>query len=632
MGTRPHFRARPINYTRPLPIVRSNEDPYYDDDANNQRDVPQVPTGMEAHETEEIHLKNALKNAVFGDKKQDQIPLPIYSKVPKYKEKRFTKWERPQQYIIFDRTDEDLMEHTTDYSLDAIDDKWYNSLSDRKRGTLTPATLEIAMDTLERIQGRAEELITSSQAKPHLEQLIPNDTTKLTVYNHWASRRREFGEPFHRLFKSPVDPQEPSHAIAFRPRSDSAGTARRQNTYENYKRLAALAPQFQALRELLASINKRETLKASEVAIKMFRTRIECAQQSPRTVSAFKALCTGSYEVALVAAQIQERPASSPVPSNPAIVPSKQSPPLHIPLRGLDLPDEVHIGLKKLTPPRRRRSKAANKGTKAAVSEQSRQTRDKRINEEPAGFGALTGTVTDQYGYDEMASKFMRHMRYFAGNFANFGVNPYDHRVFSAASERNTVTEDPKEPRPVVFPTEIPFAKEVSVAPGQTGGKYSMKPQQSNQSPGRSIKVRARVGRLGRLILDRVIYEPEHGVKAASYPASIAMGGVYTAGLPLEYSEDVLGTEYGEESWDEDEKKLILPLEPIIPLKRPVSQEDSLEQIAWPSLRKLRSGRIIGQAHGKLQMATEQTEKDEKNGITRHPRYILRPPSLIEEV
>ena len=135
---------------------------------------------------------------------------------------------------------------------------------------------------------------------------------------------------------------------------------------------------------------------------------------------------------------------------------------------------------------------------------------------------------------------------------------------------------------------------------------------------------------MGRIILDRVTYEPEKGVKAASYPASIEMGGVYTGGLPLEHLAEVLGDEFGEKAWDAQERKLIQPFKPMIPAKRK-SSKNRTEDMYWPT-KKRRVDADVRDSLGKSESCSLGDPWVSNNSISSHPRYMSKVRQLVEEV
>lgn len=299
------------------------------------------------------------------------------------------------------------------------------------------------------------------------------------------------------------------------------------------------------------------------------------------------------------------------------------------------------------------------------------------------GLAAVRPHGLDAFLFDVEGQKFLRNMRYFAGGFINYGVSPYDHRVFAAASERNTVRDVPMAPAAVdldarkigalaVTPlpedepdvdvdrdgdsdadaghniarrlsrggkrgapstaTYAPAAKRARTRQWASSGSSPDSPltapsglpsfatrneaalgvdlsaaaaadtkrrraaalvafaaaaaAKGLQADGTPVpfRGRGRLGRGGRLIFDRVVYEPERGVRAASYPASVAMGGAYTAGVPYHDAGTVLGDSY---DWvhepDAEVRALMAPLAPLTPAATVVGRTIDGADLYWPS-------------------------------------------------
>jgi len=143
-------------------------------------------------------------------------------------------------------------------------------------------------------------------------------------------------------------------------------------------------------------------------------------------------------------------------------------------------------------------------------------TRKKRrlhsLNDGESGLSKkkwASGADTD--GFDDSGSRFLKHVRYFAGGFAANGVSPFDHRVFAAASTRNTAQE--KTSRTLKYPRNLSFVRPSGPVPD-------------------GIPVRARFGRGGRIIFDRT-REEDGRVEADSsfYQHPSDMKRVYSAGM-----------------------------------------------------------------------------------------------------
>ena len=101
------FRARQVDYTKPLPIYLSHDLPDLQDFAAINRSVPQMPTGMEKDEESEHHLQRALSALqAFGATSSNEyaIPTPKVDVDTKFCDKIYcVDFPRPKQYIRIQR-------------------------------------------------------------------------------------------------------------------------------------------------------------------------------------------------------------------------------------------------------------------------------------------------------------------------------------------------------------------------------------------------------------------------------------------------------------------------------------------------------------------------------------------------
>lgn len=742
MATRPSFRPRPIDPSRPLPILRTSKDLRNADDVVVSRALPQVGTGVEAAELEERHLQQALLASVYGEdaknSKSFDIPVPVFEPVEPPSCGSGSRFVRPTDvYIMFDKSDEDLENSLVDYDGDHVDEAFvakYNNAHKKQQIPLDMDGLERSIDALEKVQGRflAEEedteiaeqthkpdpkkgasavaaaalaaaaakrkrketsdsLLQFSQVRSELVSTLPTctDTGRREIHAYWIERRLAHSGPFHRMYIKAPTTDDPNPGVAFRPRGrEDGGGGRRMNTYDNFKRARHLREEFDVLRNLMRSVLNRERLKAEELSLSALHTRMQCvATGGPRLALLSRNICIAEkegYSVGDADAKI----AISCRGLGAAVPPSIEAELHRIPFG----PDKRQKKLKrKSTGIVANRTEAKLGGTSATFggagtvlgdSSQSGATDGKGSRPHASILSQPSGV--DSYGFDDHGNRFLKHMRYFAGGFMNYGVCPYDHRVFAAASERNTVKEHPCQPKPFMFPAgNVKFARPASslrsggkVRPGRSSTvNITRRPASSHSGPSgspyphddapelwnrslgpkfganvskrkrRPIKVRGRIGRGGRIILDRVVFEPERGVKAASYPASVEMGGVFTAGLPLEFANHVAGDDIGScmlgridgLALSVEDRTVVGPLQPMVEQSR--GQRDVEGRIVyWPSrksagtkeLPRAKSAQSKGPSRSDGDRGTFATTAQDVEHLRNMPAYARRQASRVE--
>lgn len=525
--------------------------------------------------------------SIYGGAGVD-IPVPIFREV---KPPVLASWKGlgGRGYVLFDRADVELVEDMLEYDADWKDDVFARQVN------VDIALVEASMDSLEKAQQRVEgrQLMTYAAARTVLQHVLGKTTeaNRKDLFAHWHKRRSQRGSSFIRLFQPPPNPKDQDPSVAFRPRERDplSGVARRMNTYENYKKALVLRSELLQLKQLLHMVVQREQTKRELLSLKLLSQRLRTTSGGQRIDTAIKAVFQSESEPVL--------PLASTL----------------VPCRGLNLPPLPIVHRKMIDKPKklRRKSRPVEKPKKQLV-----------IDRMPPGV--------DAFGYDEIGNKFLKHMRYFAGGFMNYGVSPYDHRVFAAASERNTVRCLPTQPDPVEFPgigfgeprgggggkaKRLVSCEEIAEDILNSFAKFSgEEPPPPPKKCRRTIRVRTRVGRGGRIMLDRVSYERERGVRAASYPASVEVGGVYTGGIPLDCAEKNDERGYmgyvkllasGESEHLSDSAKRLIP------------QIDSLySEEAWPSRGGKKRPRRI----------------EPPDDIRRLPAYAPRNEPLVAEI
>eukprot|EP00737_Agarophyton_chilense_P003003 gb/GEZJ01003472.1/.p1 GENE.gb/GEZJ01003472.1/~~gb/GEZJ01003472.1/.p1 ORF type:complete len:525 (-),score=66.90 gb/GEZJ01003472.1/:1509-3083(-) len=394
------------------------------------------------------------------------------------------------------------------------------------------------MDAMEKAHARSDNTnllsLSAIKAIAPASQLITKP-----LYHHWRRRRESRPISFLRIFQPPPDPKNHDAAVAFRPRERDAasGIARRMNTYDNFRKALILRDQLRKLRHILHRVQQREQNKSQLLAINMLAQRLRVtADGGARMDAVNRAVFTCDTEPAVTYGSSASLTASTVI----------------IPVRGLNLPQSIPVVSRKMGA-----DKMLKKNRRKLVKPPEK-TPQKEGSPTPSfdsrAFASAPSNL-DKYGYDYHGNYCLKHMRYFAGGFANYGVSPYDHRVFAAATERNTVRASPREPHPVTIPSaSVKFARfggRLGGSGAKTGPRRFVTthdiardilntsppsaslPLQPARKMRRTIRARARVGRGGRIMFDRVVFERQRGLRAASYPGNVEMGGVYTAGIPF---------------------------------------------------------------------------------------------------
>eukprot|EP01147_Barroeca_monosierra_P000510 gene510-3836_t len=213
--------AKPLDNNRPLPIFREEDDPnILIETAALSRAVPDVPTGMEKEEEEEIHVKRIIdQQNRMGALAQLSIEIPIPEithGVRLYKELHQPSYKLPQEFIKPSLMRQ-LEDAPPDYDMDS-DDEQCTSLSKDE--------FEKVMDIIERHYPMTAERISAIENYPK-EVVFP-------IYEHYTSRIKAAGMEtlMPRIKTTPPDPSSKADPyVAFRRRTERMQT--RKNRQQN---------------------------------------------------------------------------------------------------------------------------------------------------------------------------------------------------------------------------------------------------------------------------------------------------------------------------------------------------------------------------------------------------------------
>ena len=681
--SRPSFRPRPIDHAKPLPIIKSSKDLRNEDDVVVSRSLPQIASGVDPLEEGEQHLQQILHASVYGSTatKRVDIPIPVFSKVQRvqYSQRKGGVFRRPPTYINFDKSDRDLEHATIDYDADYEDEeflKTYNAQQSTKSKPLSLGVLEMAMDVLEKQQGTLEIEETKStlpyqSVKNALTSVLASfpESCRRAIFSHWSKRREQHKPSFLRLYQRQPDPSDPNPSVAFRPRDKDAAAAngRRLNTYENFKRAQNLRADLGTLKQMFVNLIEREKVKAELLAIACVRARLQLITQGGPRIELIARRFIASSKHAVIL------PPGAP-PTHTALAADDIKLPLNS-LQIVPLPEDALQASLAAIAAEKVPKKVVRRSATRGATEKNRTESENIAETARANARAVGQAIVDNYGFDDFGNRFLKQLRYFAGAFLHYGVSPYDHRVFTAASERNTVREQVNDPHPFTFPSpQVEFAQlpEDRASRIKSARKaFELSKQGKLYSPGNEtnedekdnlllgqsnpkrrrleppMRVRGRVGRGGRIIFDRVTYERDRGFKAASYPASVEAGGVYTGGLPIEAAprlfksgikEGGLGSlallqpvplDDNTDDTPDDYRTLIRPLKPVSQVTSGVMQSNGTVSY-WPH-RRGESGGKRGRG-GKTRPPSRRTIPDNEEGNSSSPNSGMQIRSTTKAI
>ncbi|KAF7232645.1 hypothetical protein EG68_08413 [Paragonimus skrjabini miyazakii] len=262
------FRARQIDFNKPLPILKNGSDllTEFTENALVNRGVPQIPSGMEKEEENEHHFVEVIQALQLRTVTDVKIPVPdIIDRSVFYKQLYSNEFHLPKQlvhirskHLRFPLTSAAVVlaeDEPTDYDMDTDDEEW---LSKSQLG-ITPQKFESMIDRLER--GCGQKVMNLEEAKCLLRD---DPSLVIAIYDYWLNKRVQSRQPLlysvrqeKRDNGSNADPY-----VAFRRRSEKMQTRKnRKNDEQSYEKMLMLRDQMDQLGKILSGLMKREAYK-----------------------------------------------------------------------------------------------------------------------------------------------------------------------------------------------------------------------------------------------------------------------------------------------------------------------------------------------------------------------------------
>ncbi|KAF6777429.1 hypothetical protein AHF37_03594 [Paragonimus kellicotti] len=251
------FRARQIDFNKPLPILKNGSDllTEFTENALVNRGVPQIPSGMEKEEENEHHFVEVIQALQLRTVTDVKIPVPdIIDRSVFYKQLYSNEFHLPKQ-LVHIRTVVLAEDEPTDYDMDTDDEEW---LSKSQLG-ITPQRFESMIDRLER--GCGQKVMNLEEAKCLLRD---DPSLVIAIYDYWLNKRVQSRQPL--LFSVRQEKRDSgSNAdpyVAFRRRSEKMQTRKnRKNDEQSYEKMLMLRDQMDQLGKILSGLMKREAYK-----------------------------------------------------------------------------------------------------------------------------------------------------------------------------------------------------------------------------------------------------------------------------------------------------------------------------------------------------------------------------------
>jgi len=203
MASKLNFRARTLDASKPMAIYNIEDLPELTDLNAINRSVPAMPSGMEKEEESEKHLQDILdaqssQNIDETAVKTLVIPTPeVFSNAPVLANKA-KGYKIPRQYIHVQPFSMDA--EKPDYDVDEEDDKFVHEIliKEKKFDKIDLVKFEEMIDQLEK-NCTGHSVISAQDAKLNLKG---DDDLIFAVYDYWVEKRLRFKQPLLPSVKS----------------------------------------------------------------------------------------------------------------------------------------------------------------------------------------------------------------------------------------------------------------------------------------------------------------------------------------------------------------------------------------------------------------------------------------------
>jgi hypothetical protein len=186
---RPRLRAVNIDLDLPLLVVIGD----HVDDDEDSRAVHVLPSGMEKVEEEETHLQSVLIETGRTLKVKGDIPIPTI-RIDEKIAAEMPSWDQPRHYLHF--REDNRVDRTLLYDIDASDDTFLSSIdADR---------IKVTDDQFEKWIVYFEEH-SSEGSLFCLSDIDQNNAIVAKVYQYWMKKRLQKGMPLLPKLKPPPD-------------------------------------------------------------------------------------------------------------------------------------------------------------------------------------------------------------------------------------------------------------------------------------------------------------------------------------------------------------------------------------------------------------------------------------------
>ncbi|KAI1814785.1 EPL1-like protein [Poronia punctata] len=266
-------RYKKLNVKTPLPVLREHQiDPNEYESLTTEY---QIATGVDQGEENEYHLQAALRGVGVSVDNEIPVPPPQKSVEADYDELYPTPYVEPRNYIKFSDTVEETLKGSL-YDMTTEDDEFLKGYNSKR-----PANAHLSEDDFERIMEIFED--TAAESTPYADvdnTFVPYElmsqaithhireknvqTHAKSIYEHWRNRRQATGnKSLHPSlkFETHQEHDDMDPYVCFRRREFRQTRKTRARDVQSADKLKKLRRELEDGRQLVVFAHRRELLK-----------------------------------------------------------------------------------------------------------------------------------------------------------------------------------------------------------------------------------------------------------------------------------------------------------------------------------------------------------------------------------
>jgi len=256
------FRPRPIDYDKPLPVVRSQNELEVNEDGVLVPKKDLIPVGMDDDENEmDTETLRVIQEQYDKESRKANIPVPPILTIEDYDKFVPRDYVRPQSYVRYKPPTDKELDERNEYEMDEQDMEFVSkTLQQQFKLVINEDKFEQILDRLEKESFKLGKMCDALVLEPYK---FASGKLVNHVYEYWRKKREKLGKALIRRFQPPTSINDTSPHSTFRPREKEEKRMRRTRMKDKdaHKNLKQFHADFRRAKDLLEHLVKRERAK-----------------------------------------------------------------------------------------------------------------------------------------------------------------------------------------------------------------------------------------------------------------------------------------------------------------------------------------------------------------------------------